>query len=69
MFIYQTLVLIALLLFFGMVFRNLKDYASLPPDIVPPRPEESLIVLIPARNESANIAECLAGLLNQTLSN
>ena len=69
MFIYQTLVLIALLLFFGMVFRNLKDYASLPPDIVPPRPEESLIVLIPARNESANIAECLTGLLNQTLAN
>ena len=69
MFIYQSLVFIALLFFCGMVFRNLKDYAVLPLDIIPPRPEEKLIVLIPARNEVENIALCLEGVLNQTLDN
>ena len=68
MIVYQIVILILLFFFFGMVFRNLQDYPVLPPDLVPTRPEEKLFVLIPARNEAANIEDCLKGLLNQTHS-
>ncbi len=63
MLIYQIVVTMLLLNFAGLVMRNLRDYAPLAPDAVPPRPDERLVVLIPARNEAANIGDCLRGLL------
>ena len=69
MLLYQIIILLLVLLFCGMVFRNLQDYAVLPEDTHPPRPDEKLFVLIPARNEAANIEACLEGLLAQSHSN
>ena len=66
MFIYQLIVTLLLLNFAGLVAQNLRDYAVLPPDLTPPRPDERLFVLIPARNEAANISDCLRGLLAQS---
>lgn len=63
MLIYQIVVTLLLLNFAGLVARNLRDYAPLLPDSTPPRPGERLFVLIPARNEAANIGDCLRGLL------
>lgn len=63
MLVYQIIVTLLLLNFAGLVVRNLHDYAPLAPDAVPPRPGERLFVLIPARNEAANIGDCLRGLL------
>ena len=68
MLFYQIFILVILVFFCGMIFRNLKDYAVLPPEFAPPRPEEKLFVMIPARNEAANIEGCLTGLLDQTYS-
>lgn len=65
MFIYQVLITVMVVGFVGMVVRNLRDYALAPPDAVPPRPEETLFVLIPARDEAENIAECVEGWLRQ----
>ena len=63
MLVYQIIVTLLLLNFALLVVRNLRDYVRLAPDACPPRPEERLFVLIPARNEAANIGECLRGLL------
>lgn len=65
MFIYQAAITVMVLAFVGMVVRNLRDYALLTPDVVPPRSEETLFVLIPARDEAENIAECVEGWLRQ----
>lgn len=65
MLIYQWIIVAVLGLFRGLVARNLRDYATLAPDALPPNPGEKLFVLIPARNEAANIGGCLAGLLAQ----
>lgn len=54
-----------LALFFGLAVRNLRDYVPAPPASAPPRPEEKLFLLIPARNEAANIAACIENLLAQ----
>lgn len=62
--IYHVVVVLLLLNFLAMVVRNLQDYALLPPDTVPPRPDERLCVLIPARNEATNIEGCLNGVLS-----
>lgn len=68
MFGYQLSVTLTLGFFLLLVLRNLRDYAP-PTSLVPPRPDERLLVLIPARNEAANIAECLHGLLQQNFPN
>ena len=60
---YQIIITLLLLNFALLVVRNLRDYALLAPDATPPRPGERLFVLIPARNEAANIGDCLRGLL------
>jgi glycosyltransferase involved in cell wall biosynthesis len=65
MLLYQVVITLMVLGFVGMVARNLRDYAPAPPDAVPPRPEETLFVLIPARDEAENIAECVEGWLRQ----
>jgi chlorobactene glucosyltransferase len=66
MLIYQIVVTFMLLFFLAQVVVNLRDYAPLRPADAPPRPEEKLFVLVPARNEAANIADCLTGLLQQS---
>jgi hypothetical protein len=66
MLIYQAALTVLVLGFVGMVVRNLRDYAPAPPEAVPPRPEETLFVLIPARDEAENIAACVEGWLKQT---
>jgi glycosyltransferase involved in cell wall biosynthesis len=65
MLIYQAMITAMVLGFVGMVVRNLRDYALAPHDALPPRPEETLCVLIPARDEAENIAECVEGWLEQ----
>ena len=65
MLIYQIIVTLLLLNFAGLAARNLRDYVLLAPDDAPPHPHERLFVLIPARNEAANIGDCLRGLLAQ----
>lgn len=67
MFGYQLSVTITLVFFLLLVIRNLRDYAP-PLQASPLRPNERLFVLIPARNEAANIADCLDGLLNQNFA-
>lgn len=67
MFGYQLSVTITLIFFLLLVIRNLRDYAP-PSQTVPIRPNERLYVLIPARNEAANIADCLRGLLTQSFA-
>lgn len=65
MLIYQIVVTVMALGFVGMVVRNLRDYVPAPDDAAPPRPEEALCVLIPARDEAENIAECVESWLRQ----
>lgn len=65
MLVYQIVIMVMVLGFFGMVVRNLQDYAPPPRDAVPPHPEEPLYVLIPARDEAENIGACVEGWLSQ----
>ena len=67
MFGYQISVTITLIFFFLLVILNLRDYAP-PSRVSPVRLNERLYVLIPARNEAANIADCLDGLLTQNFA-
>ena len=66
MLIYQAVITLLLFGFLGLTVRNLRDYRPLAPESVPSRPEERLFVLVPARNEAANIADCLKGLQGQS---
>ena len=65
MLLYQIQVTVALLMFLGLVLRNLRDYKVPPTPGTPPRPNEKLFILVPARNEAANIGACLRELLAQ----
>ncbi len=60
---YQLFVLLALLGFLAITIRNLKDYSQIPTcsygDL------GKVAVLIPARNEAANIAQCLQSIVSQ----
>ncbi|MEI8101913.1 MAG: glycosyltransferase family 2 protein [Chlorobium sp.] len=66
MFIYQVMVLLSLLLFLGIVLRNLIDLPLLPQKASVPEPMVS--VLVPARNEAMNIERCVRSLLRQEYS-
>ncbi len=68
MLFYHLLNTLSLLFFVLLNALNLHDYRPPRPGAVPPRPEESLLILIPARNEAANIQDCLQGLRAQTYS-
>lgn len=65
MILYQLFVLASLLVFFGIVLKNLSVLVRLPvrPDEVGFRPKVSL--LVPARNEELNIERCVRSLLAQ----
>jgi len=60
MLIYQLFILGSLLVFLGIVLKNLGDLSRLPaaPDGEAFRPTVS--VLVPARNEELNITECIS---------
>jgi hypothetical protein len=63
-FLFQALVLAALVGVAALVRANLRAYRR-PPPAGPPQPAPAVTVIVPARNEEANIAACLAGLLAQ----
>lgn len=65
MLLYQLLVLLALLLIAGLVRRNHADYRRPPPQDWAQLPAPLVSILVPARNEAANIRSCLEGLLRQ----
>ncbi len=60
---YQILVLLALIVFLGIVLRNLVDLKGLPEHASVIGPLVS--VLVPARNEAHNIERCVRSLLQQ----
>ena len=63
LFFYQILVLLSLLVFLGIVLRNLVDLPCMPANLSPSGPFVS--VLVPARNEALNIERCVRSLLQQ----
>ena len=63
LFFYQILVSLSLLVFLGIVLRNLRDLRSLPACCSPS--EHFVSVLVPARNEALNIERCVRSLLQQ----
>lgn len=65
--IYQIVVLVSLMVFFGILLRNLRDLPALP--LKPYRARPFVSVLVPARNEELNIEGCLASLILQTYDN
>ncbi len=60
---YQILVLLSLLVFLGIVLRNLVDLPCMPVNLSVSGPFVS--VLVPARNEALNIERCVRSLLQQ----
>ena len=61
---YQAAILLVLLLIAGLVWRNPRDYRRPAPRVW--RSDAPLVsILVPARNEAANIEPCLEGLLAQ----
>ncbi len=63
MLFYQVMLLLSLLLFLGIVLRNLIDLPLLPHKSRGREP--MLSVLVPARNEAMNIERCVRSLLQQ----
>ena len=63
LFFYQILVLLSLLVFLGIVLRNLVDLPCMPANLSLSGPFVS--VLVPARNEALNIERCVRSLLQQ----
>ncbi len=63
LFFYQTGVLLSLLVFFGILLRNLIDLPRIPDHA--PQTGPLVSVLVPARNEALNIERCVQSLLQQ----
>ena len=63
LFFYQLLVLLLLLVFLGIVLRNLVDLPGIPTST--PQSGPFVSVLVPARNEALNIERCVRSLLRQ----
>ncbi len=66
LFFYQIAVLFSLLVFLGILLRNLIDLPRMPDSSLPTGPFVS--VLVPARNEALNIERCVRSLLRQKYS-
>ena len=60
---YQTGVLLSLLVFLGILLRNLIDLPRMPDNA--PKTGPLVSVLVPARNEALNIERCVQSLLRQ----
>ncbi|NTW62915.1 MAG: glycosyltransferase [Chlorobiaceae bacterium] len=65
--LYQIAVLVSLIVFLGILLRNLRDLPALPLKPLLARPFVS--ILVPARNEELNIERCLLSLFLQTYDN
>ncbi len=63
LFFYQILILLSLLVFLGILLRNLIDLPSMP--LHSSGTEALVSVLVPARNEALNIERCVRSLLQQ----
>lgn len=61
--LYQILILLSLLVFFGILLRNLIDLPDMPVHASGTGPLVS--ILVPARNEALNIERCVRSLLQQ----
>ncbi|MBV5288474.1 MAG: glycosyltransferase [Pelodictyon phaeoclathratiforme] len=63
MLLYQIVVLLSLLLFLGILLRNMIDLPGMPEHC----PEQGVLVsvLVPARNEALNIERCVRSLMRQ----
>lgn len=68
MMIYQLLILASLLVFLGILLRNMHDLHDLPEGGVEGR-QPKLSVLVPARNEEHSISACVSSLLAQEYAN
>ena len=62
-FFYQIAVLFSLLVFLGLLLRNLIDFPCMPEN--PPNTGPLVSVMVPARNEALNIERCISSLLRQ----
>lgn len=71
MLIYQLFVLGCLLVFLGILLKNLFDVKTLPREGVQASPNRAPLVsiLVPARNEAHNIEQCVRSLFAQTYPN
>jgi len=69
MLLYQIFILCCLLVFFGVILKNLGDLPNLPPALEAPASGPRVSVLVPARDEELNIAECVSSLLAQDYGN
>jgi chlorobactene glucosyltransferase len=67
MMLYQILVLVSLLVFLGILLRNLLDLPRLPDESCGGMPMVS--ILVPARNEERHIRQCIESLLVQDYAN
>lgn len=67
MIFYQLFILASLLVFLGIVLKNLADLRSLPAT-APGGAEPKVSLLVPARNEELNITACVTSLLAQRYS-
>ena len=65
MLLYQSLILFSLLVFLGIILRNLVDLPGLPPAEGCGVSGPKVSLLVPARDEEANIAGCVSSLLAQ----
>ena len=65
MILYQILILAALLVFLGIILKNLADFPDLPPADKATADGPKVSVLVPARDEELNISGCVSSLLAQ----
>jgi chlorobactene glucosyltransferase len=65
MLFYQTLIIISLLVFLGIILRNLVDLQDLPPAAGCRAAGPRVSLLVPARDEESNIGGCVSSLLAQ----
>ncbi|NTU93798.1 MAG: glycosyltransferase [Chlorobiaceae bacterium] len=65
MLLYQIIILVGLLVFLGIILRNLVDLPDLPSASEVPLQGPRVSVLVPARDEERNIAACVTTLLAQ----
>jgi chlorobactene glucosyltransferase len=65
MIIYQLFILGSLLVFLGIVLKNLVDFQDLPAGCEADPSGPMVSMLVPARNEELNIAGCVSSLLGQ----
>ncbi len=69
MVLYQIFILGCLLVFLGIILKNIADFQDLPTAGESPATGPMVSVLVPARDEELNIAGCVASLLAQDYRN